>query len=54
MWRIWTIVSRLKAVLSLIILNAVLLWMFYHEDKKRDPDFVLYSAPGDMVGLRQL
>jgi hypothetical protein len=51
MWRIWTVVPRWKAVLSLVILNAILLWLYYHEDKKLDPDFVMYSGSGDTVGI---
>jgi hypothetical protein len=51
MWRIWTVVPKWKAVLSLVILNAALLWLYYHEDEKRNPDFVLYGAPGEMVGV---
>jgi hypothetical protein len=46
MWRIWTVVPRWKAVLSLVILDAALLWLYYHEDKKLDPDFVMYILGG--------
>ena len=51
MWKIWTVVPKWKAVLSLVILNGALLWLYYRQDKKLDPDFVMYSAPADTVGI---
>jgi hypothetical protein len=64
MLRLWTVIPTLGAVLSLILLNAALITMYYyrkdnlidfgHEWNKMNPDFSAIATQGGAVGVTPL